>query len=51
MACVSSGIENSSSVALVIASVGMIIELLPLKDFDNILIPVLLGGISQSLLF
>lgn len=50
-ACISSGIENSSSVALIIASVGMIIELLPLKDFDNILIPVLLGGISQALLF
>jgi len=29
----------------------MIIELLPLKDFDNILITVLLGGISQALLF
>ena len=36
--------------ALIIATVGMFIELLPLKDFDNILIPVLLGGLSQNLI-
>lgn len=29
--------------ALIIASAGMLIELLPLKDYDNILIPILIG--------
>ncbi len=39
-----------TKVSLIIASVGMLIEVLPLKDFDNILIPVLLGGLAQLLL-
>ncbi|MDD7580622.1 MAG: phosphatidate cytidylyltransferase [Treponema sp.] len=38
------------AVSLIIASVGMTIELLPLKDFDNILIPLVLGALSQFLL-
>ncbi len=33
--------------ALLIAVCGMLIEILPLKDFDNILIPLLLGGIAH----
>lgn len=33
--------------ALVLALCGMLVEVLPLKDFDNILIPLLLGKISQ----
>ncbi|MGN0728681.1 diacylglycerol/polyprenol kinase family protein [Treponema sp.] len=37
-------------VALIVAAAGMFIELLPLKDFDNLLIPILLGGLSQYLL-
>lgn len=37
-------------ISLVIALVGMAIEMLPLKDFDNLIIPVLLGGIAQHLL-
>ena len=36
--------------ALVIALCGMIIEALPLKDFDNILIPLLLGKLAQFFL-
>lgn len=36
--------------ALIIALVGMFIELLPLKDFDNLLIPIILGFIMQYLL-
>ena len=32
--------------SFLIALVGMFIELLPLKDFDNLLIPILLGGFS-----
>ena len=37
-------------IALVIALIGMAIEVLPLKDFDNLIIPVLLGGVAQQLL-
>ena len=37
-------------VSLVVALIGMGIEILPLKDFDNVLIPVLLGGVAQYLL-
>lgn len=33
--------------ALLIASAGMVIEILPLKDYDNVLIPFLLGGLAQ----
>lgn len=35
--------------AFIIALIGMLIEVLPLKDFDNVLIPVLIGGIAQFL--
>jgi dolichol kinase len=38
-------------VALVVASIGMFIEVFPLKDFDNILIPVILAAVSQLLIF
>lgn len=38
-------------VALVAASLGMLIEVFPLKDFDNILIPVILAAVSQYLIF
>ncbi len=41
---------HNTRFALIIAIAGMFIEVLPLKDFDNLLIPVLLGGISQILL-
>ncbi len=41
---------KNSTVALIVASLGMFIEMLPLKDFDNILIPVILGGVAQLLL-
>ncbi|MBQ9537837.1 MAG: phosphatidate cytidylyltransferase, partial [Treponema sp.] len=43
-------VSGSCSLALLIAAVGMFIELLPLKDYDNVVIPLLLGGISQLLL-
>lgn len=36
--------------ALLIAFVGMLIEVLPLKDFDNLLIPIILASISQYIL-
>ncbi len=38
---------RSAGVSLCIAVCGMLIEILPLKDYDNILIPVLLGGIAH----
>lgn len=34
--------------ALALALCGMFVEVLPLKDFDNLLIPLLLGGLAQS---
>lgn len=48
--CTTFFVSRNCAVALVIALVGMAIEMLPLKDFDNLIIPVLLGGIAQHLL-
>ncbi len=39
--------SRESGLALVVAAVGMFIELLPLKDYDNVVIPIVIGGISQ----
>lgn len=41
---------HSVKLALLIAFCAMLIELLPLKDFDNLLIPVAIGGLTQFLL-
>ena len=41
----------SASRALIIASVGTIIELLPLKDYDNLVIPITLAALNQFVLF
>lgn len=43
-------VSKNALTSLVIASCGMFIEVMPLKDFDNILIPILLGGIAQSIM-
>ncbi len=43
-------ITRDSELSLVIACAGMLIEILPLKDFDNLLIPVLLAALAQFLL-
>ena len=43
-------VTRRASVALIVATTGMFIELLPLKDLDNIVIPITLGGLSQLLL-
>jgi dolichol kinase len=37
---------QNSAEALLIAAVGMLIEVLPLKDFDNLLIPVIIAFIA-----
>lgn len=42
-------ITQNSEISLVIACAGMIIEVMPLKDFDNLLIPVLLAALYQFL--
>lgn len=41
--------HKSCQLALIIAFVGMIIELFPLKDLDNLYIPIILAGLSWLL--
>ena len=36
---------KNCAVSLLVAAVGALIEVLPLKDFDNLIIPLVLGGI------
>ena len=38
-------VTGNSELSLLVAIVGALIEVLPLKDFDNLIIPVFLGGI------
>lgn len=40
-------VTGSTRLSLIVASAGMFVEVLPLKDWDNVLIPVLLGGMIQ----
>lgn len=40
-------LTDYSSLSLILAAVGMGIELLPLRDFDNLLIPVLIGAVAN----
>ena len=42
-------ITRDSELSLVIACAGMLIEVLPLKDFDNLLIPIALASLAQFL--
>jgi len=42
---------HSAIFAVIMAFFAMLIEILPLKDFDNLLIPVIIGGFTQLLLF
>lgn len=48
--CSAFAVSGDSFVSLVVACLGAFVEVLPLKDFDNLLIPVLLGGVAQRLL-
>ncbi len=41
---------GNALVSLVLAFAAMIVEVVPMTDFDNIVIPVLIGGLSQVLL-
>lgn len=38
--------SHSTYTAIILALVGMFIELLPLKDFDNLIIPVAISGVA-----
>lgn len=48
--CSSYFVCQNTLISLSVASIGMLIEVLPLKDFDNLLIPIALGGIAEFLL-
>lgn len=37
-------------VSLILALIAMMVEVIPMKDFDNIVIPILIGGLSQFFL-
>lgn len=41
---------QNASVALVLSITATLVEVIPLKDLDNIIIPILIGGLSQYLL-
>lgn len=41
---------QNASVALVLSIMATLVEVIPLKDLDNIIIPILIGGLSQYLL-
>ncbi len=41
---------QNATVALLLALVATVVEVLPLTDFDNIIIPILVGGIAQTVL-
>lgn len=41
---------GNAFVSLVLALVGMFLEVIPMTDFDNIVLPVVIGGLSKILL-
>lgn len=43
-------VGGNASVSFVLAFVAMIVEVIPMTDFDNIVIPVVIGGLAQFLL-
>lgn len=42
-------VTKSMKFALILAVSGMIVEAFPLKDYDNVVIPVFVGGLAQFL--
>ena len=48
--CTTFFVSQNCLLSLIIAFCGMAVEVLPLKDLDNVLIPILLGGVAQYLL-
>ncbi len=47
--CSSFFVTSNCYISLVVAASGALIEVLPLKDFDNLIIPVFLGGVVTYL--
>lgn len=47
--CVSYAVSGVVKESLIIAFAGMVIEMLPLRDLDNLVIPVALAGLSKFL--
>lgn len=43
-------VSRNCYVSLILALTGMIIEVFPLKDYDNLIIPLVIGGLAQYLL-
>lgn len=41
---------SNAFVSLILATAAMIVEVLPMKDFDNIVIPIFIGGLAQFLI-
>lgn len=48
--CSSFCVLNNVQMSFLIALVGMVIEIMPLKDFDNLLIPIIIATICQFIL-
>lgn len=48
--CSSWFVSKNAFVSLTVACLGTFIEVIPLKDYDNLLIPIILGGVAQFLL-
>ena len=44
-------VGQNAFVSLILATVAMFVEVIPRTDFDNIVIPVVIGGLAQFLLF
>lgn len=44
-------VGKNALVSLILAFVAMIVEIIPMTDFDNIVIPIVIGGLAQYLLF
>ena len=44
-------VGQNAFVSLILATVAMFVEVIPMTDFDNIVIPVVIGGLAQFLLF
>ncbi len=43
-------VGQNALVSLILAFVAMVVEVIPMTDFDNIVIPVVIGGLAQFLL-
>lgn len=43
-------VGKNALVSLILAFVAMVVEVVPMTDFDNIVIPVVIGGLAQALL-